>query len=317
MKLQSSIFWGILALVVGIVFTNTNSGIVYSQSKNPALEKAQNSLQAKFNSSSSATTPNPPVFQEIRGTSLVKGVWFTWFTISSDNELMINLRYVGDGAPPPLSINAIALAKNNEGKVVTMKGSAALPSEWSPPYTVTVSMNGDSSLYDSTSIIVLASAAGSPLPQLQLQPQAQPPQNTPAELENRRNLYHKEPGYEPPGFQPKPGQISPEIQPPGNEPEQISPVSTLKVLSSNSFIDSIGYFHVVGEIQNATPDLATFVQATATFYDKSNNVVGTAFSYTNPTDLSPGSKAPFEIILSSSSVPVKQIKHYRVTVSHD
>lgn len=303
MRLQSSIFWIILILVAGIVFTNTNSGIAYSESKNPALEKAQNSLQAKFNSSSSSVGQSPPVFQEIRGTSLVKGVWFSWIIISGDKEVSANLRYVGDGPPPPLSIAAIALAKNNEGKAVTMKGSAALPSEWSPPYTVTVSMTGDSTLYDSTSIIVAASAAGSPLPQLQLQPQAQPPQNTPAELENRRNLYHKEPGYEPPGYEPKPGQIS--------------PVGTLKVLSSNSFVDSIGFMHVVGEIQNATPDPVTFVQAAATFYDKSNNVVGTSFSYTNPSDLGPGDKAPFEIILSSASVPVKQIKHYRVTVGHD
>lgn len=295
MKLRCLMYYLVLALVVGIAFDNM--GItVYSQSKNPVLEQAQKSLQAKFNSSSSASIPNPSVIQAIRGTSMVKGVWFTWVIISSDNELSVNLRYMGDGPPPPLSITAIALAKNNEGKVVTMKGSAALPSEWSPPNNVTVKLNGDSSLYDSTDIIVAASAAGSPLPQLQ--PQAQPPQDTPADLENKRNLYHKEPGYEPKSLQ------SP-------------PVGTLKVLSSNSFVDSIGFFHVVGEIQNGTPDFVTFVQAAATFYDKNNRVVGTSFSYTNPADLGPGEKAPFEIILSSSSVPAKQIKHYRVTVGHD
>ena len=91
----------------------------------------------------------------------------------------------------------------------------------------------------------------------------------------------------------------------------------MKVLSSNSLIDRIGFFHVVGEIQNGTPDPVTFVQASATFYDKNNRVVGTSFGYTNPPDLGPGDKAPFEIILTSSSVPVKQIKNYRVTVSHD
>jgi hypothetical protein len=94
-------------------------------------------------------------------------------------------------------------------------------------------------------------------------------------------------------------------------------VGILKVLSSNSFVDSIGFSHIVGEIQNGTPDTVTFVQASATFYDKNNRVVGTGFGYTNPTDLGPGDKAPFEIILSSSSVPAKQISHYRVTVSHD
>lgn len=296
MKLLSSNFWIILILVAGIVFTNTNSGIVYSQGKNPVLEQAQKSLDAKFNSSTSATVPNPSIIQEIRGTSLVKDVWFTWVIISSDNELSINLRYIGAGPPPPLSIAAIALAKNNEGKTVTMKGSAALPSEWNSPNTVTVNLNGDSTLYDSTSIIVAASAAGSPLPLLQ--PQAQPPQQTQAELENKRDLYQKVPGYEP-------------------KPVHSPPTGTLKVLSSNSFVDSIGFMHVVGEIQNGTPDPVTFVQAAATFYDKNNLVVGTSFSYTNPSDLGPGDKAPFDIILSSSSVPAKQIKHYRVTTNHD
>ncbi len=89
----------------------------------------------------------------------------------------------------------------------------------------------------------------------------------------------------------------------------------LKVLSSNSFIDGIGYYHVVGEIENGTPESVSYVQATGTFYDKNNNVVGTSYSYTSPSDLGPGEKAPFEIILTSASIPVNQIDHYRVTAS--
>ena len=71
----------------------------------------------------------------------------------------------------------------------------------------------------------------------------------------------------------------------------------------------------MGEIQNGSPDSVTFVQATATFYDKNNNVVATDFTYTSPSVLSPGDKAPFDIILTSASIPVKQIEHHTVTAS--
>jgi hypothetical protein len=91
----------------------------------------------------------------------------------------------------------------------------------------------------------------------------------------------------------------------------------LEVLSSNSFIDDLGYMHVVGEILNGTPDPLSFVKATATFYDKSSNVVATDFTYTSPSDLDPGEKAPFEIILTSASIPIRQIDHNNIIASHD
>jgi hypothetical protein len=91
--------------------------------------------------------------------------------------------------------------------------------------------------------------------------------------------------------------------------------SVLKVLSMNSFIDSIGYFHVVGEVENDTPALAKFVKVTGTFYNKGNEVVATDFTYTSPQDLAPGDKAPFEIILTSASIPFSEIDNYRIIAS--
>ena len=41
----------------------------------------------------------------IHGDSMVDGVFFTWVIISSDNELSINLRYIGDGTAPPVSLD--------------------------------------------------------------------------------------------------------------------------------------------------------------------------------------------------------------------
>lgn len=106
----------------------------------------------------------PATVQEIKGTSTVEGVFFTWVIISSDNELSVNLRYVGDGTTPPISVAASALS--GEGKPVTMEGSTSLNAGWSSPSTVDIELKGGSSLYDSNSITVVASPIGSspPLP---------------------------------------------------------------------------------------------------------------------------------------------------------
>ena len=88
---------------------------------------------------------------------MVDGVFFTWVIISSDNELSINLRYIGDGTTPPVSLAATALTKS-DGKPVTMKGSTNLNAGWSSPSTVNIELKGESSLYDSTSIVALASS---------------------------------------------------------------------------------------------------------------------------------------------------------------
>jgi len=80
---------------------------------------------------------------------------------------------------------------------------------------------------------------------------------------------------------------------PADKSQTNPPLGTLKILSSNSYVDGIGLYHVVGEIENGTPDPVTSAQASRTFYDKNNKVVGTSFGYTNLTDLCPGDKAPF------------------------
>ena len=72
---------------------------------------------------------------------------------------------------------------------------------------------------------------------------------------------------------------------------------------------------VVGEVQNNTPANAQFVQVIGTFYDNNNQVVGTQFTYTNPSDIGAGQKAPFELILTSASIPVSQVDRYNLITS--
>ena len=90
----------------------------------------------------------------------------------------------------------------------------------------------------------------------------------------------------------------------------------LQILSYNSFTDSIGYLHVVGEIKNNYPSTATFVRIVGTFYDINNQVVGTQFSYANPSDIGSGEKVPFVLILTAASIPISQIDHYSLQASY-
>ena len=108
-----------------------------------------------------------------------------------------------------------------------------------------------------------------------------------------------------------------------NKTEQNKPISKiesnpqgLQILSHNSFTDSIGYLHVVGEVKNYSPTNAQFVQVIGTFYDNNDQVVGTQFTYTNPSDIPSGEKAPFDITLLSASIPVSQIDHYNLLGSY-
>jgi hypothetical protein len=88
------------------------------------------------------------------------------------------------------------------------------------------------------------------------------------------------------------------------------------ITSYNSYINSIGHLHVIGEVENNSPIIAEFVKIIGTFYDDNGNVVGTSSTYADPTYIGSGEKAPFDLILSDSTIPIDQIKEYRLTISY-
>jgi hypothetical protein len=92
--------------------------------------------------------------------------------------------------------------------------------------------------------------------------------------------------------------------------------SSITILSHNSYIDSTGSFHVVGEVENNTPNTTKFVRISGTFYDINNAVVGNQFTYTNPTNISSGTKALFDLILMSAGVPASLVDHYKLSASY-
>jgi hypothetical protein len=90
----------------------------------------------------------------------------------------------------------------------------------------------------------------------------------------------------------------------------------ISILSQASYVDSIGHFHVVGEVQNNAPESMKFVEITATFYDAAGKVVGTGSGYTDMDILLPAQTSPFEILLTDEQQSQK-IDNYKLSVSGD
>ena len=72
--------------------------------------------------------------------------------------------------------------------------------------------------------------------------------------------------------------------------------------------------HIVGEVLNQAPVTAKFVEIIATFYDANGQVIGTDFTYADPSELAPNQRAPFNIIVSEGSVPMYQMSSYGLAV---
>jgi hypothetical protein len=122
------------------------------------------------NSFSSATAQS--LVPGIHGMSIVQGVKFTWVIISSDNEISVNLRYLGNSTgnstTPAVTLVATALTnpiqvsqtkdvRNMSNAQTTMGGSQILNAGWQSPSSVTIKIEGNSSLYDADLVTVVAS----------------------------------------------------------------------------------------------------------------------------------------------------------------
>ncbi|HJT47414.1 MAG TPA: FxLYD domain-containing protein [Nitrososphaeraceae archaeon] len=67
-----------------------------------------------------------------------------------------------------------------------------------------------------------------------------------------------------------------------------APAGGISVLSSSSFIDETGAYHIVGEVKNNSPtDPMNYVKIVATLYDKTGKVVGTDFTFSDIDVLNP------------------------------
>ncbi len=80
----------------------------------------------------------------------------------------------------------------------------------------------------------------------------------------------------------------------------------ITLLSSSSFTDSIGAYHVVGEVRNDTGQTIEFVNVVATYTDSAGNFLATADTYTTLEILSAGDVSPFDLLLTNPPAGIVQ-----------
>lgn len=93
---------------------------------------------------------------------------------------------------------------------------------------------------------------------------------------------------------------------------QESSSSGLEITSSSSYSQG-DFFYIVGEVLNTDSNDKEFVKVIATLYDENRKVVGTGFTYTDPSTISSQESSPFKIIIGDSDVSsINAIDRFRL-----
>jgi hypothetical protein len=77
-------------------------------------------------------------------------------------------------------------------------------------------------------------------------------------------------------------------------------------------------FNIAGEIHNNGTRDVDFVEVSVTLYDEAGTVIGSDFTYTNPSTIPAGETSPFQFRVTDFNVrDVGEIDTYKLTVSRD
>lgn len=79
------------------------------------------------------------------------------------------------------------------------------------------------------------------------------------------------------------------------------PVGVYILPNHTSYIDSIDYYHVVGEVLNNTPNYLRFVRITANLFNSSGQLIDTDYTYIYLDNLEPGARTCFNLFFSNSA----------------
>ena len=82
------------------------------------------------------------------------------------------------------------------------------------------------------------------------------------------------------------------------------------LLSYNTYNDTAGVFHIVGEVENSSPSLITSVQVIAAFYDSLNQLLAVKSAYTTPSGISSGQIAFFDLTIPPGTIPVDRVSQW-------
>ena len=96
-----------------------------------------------------------------------------------------------------------------------------------------------------------------------------------------------------------------------------APQSNLNITSATTYFDG-DYFYIVGEVLNSASNTKEFVKVISTLYDENNNVIGTEYTYTDPSTIPSSSSAPFKLMTGSGDVSsIDSIKSYKIVASDE
>jgi hypothetical protein len=97
--------------------------------------------------------------------------------------------------------------------------------------------------------------------------------------------------------------------------------SPLYIVSHSVQKDFDKSYTVVGEVKNNGSVIAHYVEIISTLYNADNQTLDSIFAFTNPTDLTPGQSAPFDLSLRGSgmdiTIPQNQIAYVKYHLDRD
>ncbi len=94
------------------------------------------------------------------------------------------------------------------------------------------------------------------------------------------------------------------------------PATTLTILHQGGTLDSIGNYVIVGEIENAGDQVASFTKVVATFYNIKGTVIAADFTYTSPDSIPPGQTYGFKLYGPTATIS-SYVKSYSVTAESE
>ena len=83
-----------------------------------------------------------------------------------------------------------------------------------------------------------------------------------------------------------------------------SDLSGIHIKSLNDYVDSLGYFHIIGEVVNNSDKTYEFNRLDGTIYDENERSLDSEFTYTLVDSIPPYSKSPFNIVFVGGSLGV-------------
>jgi hypothetical protein len=82
------------------------------------------------------------------------------------------------------------------------------------------------------------------------------------------------------------------------------------ITSYNTFNDTAGVFHIVGEVDNQSPNFITSVQVLAAFYDNLGQLIAFDSIFTSPPNISSGQIAFFDLTFPPGTLPVDRVSQW-------